>query len=138
MWLQGLKVRILLLTSVRTYLNTIINLNKNFIQKSPYFALIILQRWVNFIREGFLIDYLQKKLFDTTVLNWIAYGAVKINLTFVNIHQIRTFFYTFEGFYDLINLKKNSGLGSFFTLVSLYFFFIAGLIIVVYGWQSLD
>jgi hypothetical protein len=82
---------------------------------------------VNFFKEGFLIDYIQKFIFDLFILNWIILGSFKINFSFFNLMQSKIFFnhiylFLFSKYITASTLSFNNYF--IFTLVSIYFYII--------------
>lgn len=91
MWVQGIKVRILLLT-LRIFIYSITNslalINlyvRNFLIRSVNgFQIFYLTSYRNFFKESFLFDYLYKSALERFVLVWIFSGSLKLNFTYIN------------------------------------------------------
>ena len=101
------------------------------LNEPQYFTLISTQNFTTFVREGFIIDYFQKKLFDGFILNWVSVGTLKLNLVSLNVLQTRRLHNVIVDLFNLINMPLNKGLGSFFSLLASSFFLFIGLIVVV-------
>lgn len=91
MWVQGIKVRILLLTlrlSIQklnkfwTYLTSLL-FNIASIQTESFY-LLYRASFRNFFKESFLFDYLYKSTLQRFVTVWIYSGSLRFNFTYIN------------------------------------------------------
>jgi hypothetical protein len=60
---------------IKYFLNNFFYINF-FFNKNYYF--------INFCKEGFLIDFIQKSYLNSFIFNWIILGSQKINFKFFN------------------------------------------------------
>ena len=87
--------------------------------------------WINFFREGFLIDYIQKDVFDTFVLNWIIKGSLKLNLAYFN-KLIYKYTYNILLNYFYFFLYSNTKLINFFFISFFIYIFYFILILLLF------
>lgn len=90
MWVQGIKVRLLLLT-LRNFLqpvNSFIFYGLHQLKKYHYSLLncnsFYEMSFRNFFKESFLIDFILKSLLQRFIKIWVVKGFIILNLTFIN------------------------------------------------------
>ena len=132
MWLQIIKVRLLLFTlfilrflfiSIRSKIVHLFNLTLGY-----RFFFYNSQIWHNFFKEGFLIDYIIKNIFINTLSYWFIWSFVILNIstlpqTYLTLHQ---FFLKFSN----ISFVYRLNLFLFLFLFTLIYFFLISLLIL--------